>query len=78
MKKIILAILLSIYLISSEIPFDANLRVISKDTSITYSSRLNLMEFNSSKIIYILEQTYDVEDNQRTRYNNYIKYIYYW
>ena len=87
MKKIIFIILILLVLIvnslmSAEIPFDANFRATSKatskDTQITYSTRLNLMEFNRSKIIFIYEQTYEVENDRRTKYNTDIRYIYYW
>jgi hypothetical protein len=63
MKKILLALLLTLNLYSSEIPFDANLRVRSKGDNIIYSTRLNLIEFNQSKIITIFEQEYDTQKN---------------
>lgn len=78
MKKLVIVLILFLKLYSLEIPFDANFRATSKDTCITYSTRLNLLELNSSRIILISEQIYDVGASRRTKYSNIIKYIYYW
>lgn len=77
MKKTILLILLSVSLFSFDIPFDANFRVKSQGDSIIYSTRLNLIKFNTSKIIYIFEQRYDPLNNRAIE-NHSMSYIYYW
>lgn len=78
MKKCILILLTYHLLAATDIPFDANLRVRSNDFKVTYSTRLNLVEFNSSKIITIYDQTYDIINNQRKNDSIWLKYIYYW
>jgi hypothetical protein len=77
MKTTILLILLSLSLYSSEIPFNANFRTHSEGTKIVYSTRLQLLNFDSSRIVSILEQRYDIIKNESTDIIQ-IKYIYYW
>jgi hypothetical protein len=77
MKLIISLILLSLSLSSYDIPFHANFRTHSEGNTIIYSSRLNLLEFNSSKIISILEQRYSTTKDETSDIIS-IKYIYYW
>lgn len=81
MKKLFLILLLISTLYSAEFfnEIDPNLRVNSSDSTITYSTRLNLILFERSKIIAIIEQSYDTSINAiPTNYKYTIKYIYYW
>lgn len=77
--KVIVLLFLYISLFASDwnIPLDANFRTHSSDTKITYSTRLNLIDFNRSKIITIIEQSYDT-DGYDVKDKFWIKYIYYW
>lgn len=72
MKKLL--VLLASSLLA--VPFDANLRVRSEGYKIIYSTRLNLVEFNSSKVIGIVEQQYSVTDDESST-NYKIAYIIY-
>ncbi len=74
---IVLFLYISLNADNGTIPFDANFRTHSTDTKITYSTRLNLIDFNSSKIITIIEQSYDT-DSYDVKDKFWIKYIYYW
>lgn len=58
--------------------FEPNLRVQSTDFKVTYSSKVDIFEFNSSKFFIILEQTYDFDTRQRTRYNSCLFYRFSW
>lgn len=73
----ILFLYISLYATDWNTPFDANFRTHSIDTKITYSTRLNLIDFNRSKIITIIEQSYDT-DSYEVKDKFWIKYIYYW
>lgn len=75
MKKALL-LLVAVSLLA--VPFDANLRVKSQGSKIIYSTRLNLVEFNSSKIIGIIEQQYDtVQDQSQTNQYKLVYIIYF-
>jgi len=75
----LLALLLSVSIFASEIPFDANIWVTKskKDETLIYSTRLKLVEFHKSKIFTIIEQEYDM-DARETVTNINIYYKYYW